>query len=230
MLRLILALGLLLPAVLPAQTLERSLGLELTPHYGSHRLSNARSVILDRLERLDSLEQGRAGFAIGAVYESRVDRIGFTTGLRYTYVGYETLEQAAPGGGTYTDRVSAHYLSLPFEVNFYQDVTEKDRVLFVLGIAGQYHLGTGGQRTSLTGGAETGSSALDLERSDYRPFLASFVTGIGYDRKLSANWALRVQPNFQFFLNGSLRPDTAADVNRNYYQVGLRVVVRRLFI
>lgn len=232
MLRFLFALLALLPALLGAQTLERSFGLELTPHLGEQRISNSSNVTATRLERLDSLESGRPGFAIGLTYESRVDRIGYTTGLRYLRLGYETLQQEVPGAPDqrYADVVTANYLSLPFEVNFYQDVTENDRALFLLGVNGQYHLGTRTQRTTFTGGAESGSERLAYDASQYRPIIIAFVAGIGYDRKLSTDWALRVQPTFQFFLNGALRPETDAPANRNYYQLGLRLVLRRLFI
>lgn len=221
---------LLLSFLASAQTLERSFGLEVSPHYNHRRISGTNNITFNQLNRMDSLETGSPGFLVGLSYESRVDRIGYTTGIRYVQTGYASLEQAAGGGGnTFSDRVTGHYLSLPFEINFYQDVTEKDRALFLLGIAGQYHLGTRARRTTYTDGETTGSELL-ADDADYRPVILSLVTGIGYDRKLSTDWAIRFQPTFQFFLNGNLRPDTDVLANRNYYQLGLRIVVRRLFI
>ncbi len=231
MFRCCLLLLLLFPPLLSAQTLERSFGLELTPQSSQRRISGTNSATIAQLEELDSLETGTFGYGIGAIYESRVDRIGFSTGLRYTNVGYGTLEQPLRGvlGTSYRDRVTAHYLSVPFELNFYQDVTEQDRVLFILGAGLQYHLGTRTQRTTYAGGEETATGRLE-EDPPYRSLLTSFMTGIGYDRKLSTDWAIRFQPTFQFFLNGNLRPEQDTQANRNFYQVGLRVVVRRLFI
>ncbi|MCP9234932.1 outer membrane beta-barrel protein [Lewinella sp. JB7] len=216
---------------LSAQTLERSFGLELSPQLSESRISGTNSATFSQLERLDSLEHGGFGYGIGLLYESRIDRIGYTTGLRYTRAGYATLEQAAAGGSnTFSDEIAAHYLAIPFDLNFYQDVTEDDRVLFVLGVAVQYHLGTRTERTTFTNGAASDPEVLSNDDIDYRPLITSLTTGIGYDRKLSNDWAIRFQPTFQFFLNGNLRPDATTIANRNYYQVGLRVVVRRLFI
>lgn len=220
-----------LPGVLAAQTLERSFGLELSPQLSERRVSGVGSVTFTELDRIDSLEQGTFGYGIGLLYENRVERIGYTTGLRYTRNGYETLDQAVPGqpGRTFRDEISAHYLALPFEVNFYQDVTDKDRVLFVLGVGLQYHLGTRTRRTTLLGGDEVGSELVD-EDINYRGLVTSLVTGVGYDRKLSNDWAIRFQPTFQFFLNGNIRPEEDTRANRNYYQLGLRIIIRRLFI
>ncbi|NJB84520.1 hypothetical protein GGR26_000265 [Lewinella marina] len=227
--RFLLICFLLFSTLLSAQTLERSFGLEVAPHYNQRRISGTNNITFTQLDRIDSLETGSAGYVLGLSYESRVDRIGYTTGIRYARVGYATLEQESGQQTTFSDRVTGHYLSLPFEINFYQDVSEKDRALFLLGVAGQYHLGTRTRRTSFSDGGETGSEVL-ADDATYRPVVLSFITGIGYDRKLSSDWAIRFQPTFQFFLNGNLRPDTDILANRNYYQVGLRVVVRRLFI
>lgn len=214
-----------------AQTLERSFGLELTPQLSDRRVSGVGSVSVAELEVIDSLEQGSFGYSAGLIYESRIDRIGYSTGLRYSRLAYERLEQAMLGqaGQTFTEDITAHYLALPFEINFYQDVTEKDRVLFMLGVGLQYHLGTRVQRTTFQSGEEIASERID-EDVDYRGLVTSLVTGIGYDRKLSNDWAIRFQPTFQFFLNGNLRPGEDTRANRNYYQLGLRIVIRRLFI
>ncbi|WP_420459341.1 outer membrane beta-barrel protein [Neolewinella sp.] len=223
---------LLLSSVVNAQTLERSFALELSPQYGSQRISGTNNATFSQLDRLDSLEQGGFSYGVGVVYESRVDRIGYTTGLRFTHLGYSIAEQPQPGvgGGSFTEEVRANYLALPFELNFYQDATERDRVMFFLGVGVQYHLGTHTERTTFRDGQEVGREELADDALEYRGFVTSLTTGIGYDRKLSADWAIRFQPTFQFFLNGNLRPGDTTIANRNFYQVGLRVVVRRLFI
>ncbi len=222
----------LLSSLVNAQTLERSFSLELTPQYGSQRISGTNTATFSQLERLDSLERGGFSYGLGVVYESRVDRIGYTTGLRFTHLGYSTSQQPEAGvaGGSFSEAVTANYLALPFELNFYQDATERDRVMFFLGAGVQYHLGTRTERTTFRDGQELGTEQVSDDDVDYRGFVTSLTTGIGYDRKLSADWAIRFQPTFQFFLNGNLRPGDTTIANRNFYQVGLRLVVRRLFI
>ncbi|WP_116105878.1 outer membrane beta-barrel protein [Lewinella sp. IMCC34191] len=216
---------------LSAQTLERSFGLELTPHYASSRITGGSNVTFSELERLDSLESGAYGYGAGLVYESRVERIGFTTGLRYTRTGLDRLRQPLDAGSqSFTETVSAHYLAVPFDVNFYQDISEANRVLFSLGAGLQYHLSTQTRRTIYDGDREVETREVDNSTTEFRPLLVSFSTAIGYDRKLSPDYAIRFQPYFQFFLQGNLRENADIRANRNYYQVGLRLVVRRLFI
>lgn len=229
--RLITVLLLLLSGALSAQVYEKSIGLELTPHQGNRRISAGSGVTFTELERQDSLETGRGGFSVGLMYDVRTDRIGFTTGIRYLETGYEVGQQPTnldPNSTlTFSETVEAQYLSLPFELNFHQSITEKDRVLFTLGIAGHLHLNTTITQSNFDDGVETSTEVLpDDPRVDYRSPVFSINTAIGFDRKLGENWSLRLQPNFQFFLQGNLKDDPDR-TNRNYYQLGLRVVVRR---
>lgn len=230
--RLFFAALFLLPLVLASQTYERSYGLEFAPHHGSRRISAGQNVPFTEVERQDSLEAGRGGFSAGIVFESRADKIGFTTGLRYLETGYEVGEQSTglASGRTFSETVKASYLSIPFELNFHQDITEKDRVHFILGIAAHLHLQTTSTQTIFQDGIEVEKIVIsDDPDKDYRSPVVSLNTGIGFDRKLSEKWAIRLQPNFQFFLQGNLR-DSFDQTNRNYYQLGVRLTVRRLFL
>lgn len=221
-----------LPLLLLGQTIEKSFGVELSPHWGGRRISGGGGITFTELERQDSLEMGRWGYGFGLVFESRVDKIGFTTGLRYLETGYETLPDNIGGinsGRSFSDVTLARYASIPFELNFYHDIKEKDRVNFLLGAASHLHLGTRTERTTFFDGEVEGAEVLpeDPDR-EYRPVTLSINTGIGFDRKLSEKWALKLQASFQFFLQGNLNA-TFDQTNRNYYQAGLRVTVRRLF-
>lgn len=227
----IICLILALPVALPAQLLERGVGLELSPHYASSRITGGGNATFAQVADLDSLESGAYGYGFGLVYENRVERIGYTTGLRYTRTGLERLRQPVPGTDTeFEETVTAHYLSVPFDLNFFQDITPDDRVFFTLGAGVEYHLGTKTRRVSYRGEEEIEDRILADDGAEYRPLILSFGTAIGYDRKLSTDYAVRFQPYFRFFLNGNLREGPDLLANRNYYQVGLRLVVRRLFI
>ncbi len=230
--RLFFAALFLFPLLLIGQTYERSYGIEFAPHHGSRRISAGQNVPFTEVERQDSLEAGRGGFSAGIVFESRADKIGFTTGLRYLQTGYEVEEQStgSASGRTFTEAIKASYISVPFELNFHQDITEKDRVHFILGVAAHLHLQTTSTQTVFQDGNEIEKIVIsDDPDKDYRSPVVSLNTGIGFDRKLSENWAIRLQPNFQFFLQGNLR-DSFNQTNRNYYQLGVRLTVRRLFL
>lgn len=232
--RALLLLGFLFPLSLAAQSdgvIEQSFSIELMPHRGNRRITAGQGVNFAELERQDSLESGVGGFGVGLLYESRVDKIGFTTGVRYLETGY-SIEEQPLGGGTdlrFSEEVRARYVSIPFELNFHQNITEKDRVSFMLGAAANLHLKTVRERTTFADGISQGTeifpNAADVS---FRSPVISFNAGIALDRKLSDRWAIKLQPVFQFFLQGN-QQESAGQTNRNYYQLGLRVVVKRFF-
>ncbi len=218
----------ILATVTAQDVIEQGVGIELAPHFGNSRISSS-GLVFSELERQDSLESGATGYGVGLIYTSRVNKIGFSTGLRYLDTGYEVAQQADRGaqeGRTFSQQARARYLSVPFELNFYQDVTEKDRIFFTLGAAGHLHLGTRITQTDFLNGDQTGEVRLEQDESvSYRSPLFSLNAGVGFDRKFNERWSLRLEPFFQFFLQGSQRTE-ADQINRNYYQLGVRTLVR----
>lgn len=222
----------LVPLLLSAQTYERAFGLEIGAHQGGRRIAGG-DLPIQQVERQDSVENGIGGYVLGLIYESRADKIGFTAGVRYLRTGYEVVENGLNGpsiGNDFRDEVNAQYLQLPLELNFHQNITEKDRVLFMLGVAGNIHLKTVTERTRFLDGVDQGTEIIpDDEELNYQPVVLSLNTGIGFDRKLGEDWAVRVMPYFNFFLQGNIKQDLG-QLNRNYYQTGVRVTVKRVFL
>ena len=229
--RLLLGLLCLFPSLASAQVQERSYGLEAGLHQGGRRISAGASVPFLQLERQDSIESGRGGYTVGLLFESRAGKIGFTAGLRYLTTGYGFAETFADGPGFGTDfetEVRAQYLEIPFELNFHQDITERDRVSFMLGVGANVHLGTVTEETTIIEGVRQEPRRVEDDGTEgFRPLVVSLNTGMAYDRKLGDNFAVKVQPYFRFFLQGNLQQDFSA-FNRNYFQTGVRLVFKRL--
>ena len=223
-------LFLLPPAALPAQTIERGFGLELYPHLSHRRLAGGSDLILDELAALDSLETGLFSYGFGLVYDNRFDRLGYTVGLRYARAGYRTLEQ--PIGDPFDNvgfrlTTTTDFLSLPLEINFWQDIDERNRVFFFFGGAVNYQLRTRVRRQDFEGGNVTNDEILPTsDFIDYRRLQFSLGTGIGYDRRLGTRLAVRLQPDVRFFLSSNTVRDEVERVSRNYFQLGLRATVR----
>jgi hypothetical protein len=219
-------------SALLAQTYERAFGIELAPHLGGRRLDGT-GLPFRQVELQDSLESGIPGFSLGLVFESRAGKLGFTTGIRYLETGYEVIENGLNGptiGADYQDEIRASYLSIPLDINFHQDITERDRASFTLGMAANLHLGTTTERTRFLDGVNQGTTTLPEDPNmPFRSILLAFNTGIAYDRKLSEKWAVKFQPYFTFFLQGNLQ-ETFNAFNRNYYQTGIRLTVKRVFL
>ncbi|MEM6769698.1 MAG: outer membrane beta-barrel protein, partial [Bacteroidota bacterium] len=197
MLRVFSTLSLLFPLLLVAQSEpvnERSVGVEIGAHNGNRRISGGSGVTFFELERQDSLESGAGGLSYGILYEVRANKVGFTTGARYLQTGYDIAQQPFFNDPTqsFSDEVRAQYLSIPFELNFHQSITQKDRVSFMLGIAAQVHLKTTRMRTIFVDGVE--DSTVEVANNPDLPFrspIVSLHTGIAFDRKLGEDWALK---------------------------------------
>ena len=212
------------------EVVEQGIGVELGAHHGSRRISAGTGRNFLQLEEQDSLESGIGGLGVGFLYTSRVNKVGFTTGLRYLQTGYDVARRPDATQGeefSFSQEVRAKYLSLPFELNFYQDIKPKDRVFFTLGVAAHFHLGTDVTEFTFTGDEQTGERVVPRDpEEEFRSPIVSLNTSLGYDRKFNERWSLRVEPNFQFFLQGNLKSNFER-FNRNYYQLGVRVLVRR---
>ena len=228
---LLFCLLFLLGAGLSAQVYEAGFGVELSPHFGNRRITGGQGLIFTEVERQDSLESGVPGYSVGLVYDSRAGKIGFTTGLRYIRTGYDVSEQRSGRPGSprsFSQEVRASYLSLPIDLNFWQDVTEKDRVMFTFGLAASVHLNTRVRQTDFLDGMALETTDLpDDPDTDYRSPIVTLNTGLGLDHKFNDDWSLRFQPVFSFFLQGNIT-DATERTNRNYYQLAGRLTVRRI--
>ena len=222
-----------LPFLLSAQeVIETGFGLELFPNVSNRRLAAGSDLVLDQLVALDSLENATFGYGIGLVYDNRLDKLGYTVGLRAGQAGYRTLEQRIGDpldnrGFRITTRT--RFLTVPLEINFFQDISEKDRVLFFFGGEAHLHLSTRIRRQDFAEGREIDDVLLpESDAVEYRAAQFSLSTGLGYDRKLSNEWAFRLQPTARFFLSSNTKRDEVDRVGRSYYQLGLRLTVRRI--
>ena len=98
-----------------------------------------------------------------------------------------------------------------------------------LGIAGHVHLDTKKRQTNFSDGDRLDEFVLPLDPDEnFRIPIVSLNTGVGFDHKWNERWSFRVEPYFQFFLQGNLKADFD-QANRNYYQLGSHFMLRRSF-
>lgn len=230
-LALLALLCLISAADLTAQVNERAFALEVALHQGGRRLTGA-GLDFRTLELQDSIEGGRGGYSVGLLFESRAGKLGFTSGVRYLRTGFTVTDNGTDGAGFGTDvndEITAEYVEIPFELNFHQDITPKDRVGFTFGLSANVHLRTVTRRiTTIEGVAGLEEEVPDNFGADFRRVVPAFTTGLIYDRRLGERWAVKVQPFFRYFLRGNLAEEFNV-FNRNYYQTGVRATVKRFF-
>ncbi|MEL6274997.1 MAG: hypothetical protein AAFU03_07845 [Bacteroidota bacterium] len=229
---LFLSLSLLLTLNLSAQIIESAgFGLELYPHLANRRLIAGNTLTFSEINRIDSLEMRDFGYGIGVFYAQRSEKIGYHFGLRYLATGYERArgpvdDNSGPAGfSEFSEDFITNILEIPFQLNFYQNLGNKSSFYFTLGVAAGIHLNSKTERTYFSPEG-TLTEEFDPE-VDYRGVNFALVTAVGYETRLGQNYAVGLQPTFEYWLGGNVIAE-AADINRNLYNLGLRLTLQRL--
>ena len=206
-------------------------GLEFYPHLANRRLIAGSSLTFNEVNRIDSLEMRDFGYGIGVFYAQRSEKIGYHFGLRYLTTGYQRErgpieDNSGPAGFTqFSESFVTNILEIPFQLNFYQNIGSKSSFYFTLGVAAGIHLNSTTERTYFDGGEEL-TEDFDPQ-ADYRGVNFALVTAIGFETRFAQNYAIGLQPTFEYWLGGNVIAE-AADVNRNLYNLGLRLTLQRL--
>ncbi|HMQ48031.1 MAG TPA: hypothetical protein PKA00_11585 [Saprospiraceae bacterium] len=204
-------------------------GVELFPNV-THRRLVAQSVFNeDQYQALEAMEQARFAYGAGIVFNWQGQKAGFLTGIRASDLGYQTIKLAveaddpAPQGATQKfDSYRHYYLEFPAELQFFQQVNEKNRFLMMMGLAFSYNLGNARRTTYLLGDTRETQST-NLGKDNFGNFNTGFQAGMGWERQLGQSTLLFVQPTFQFWMK-TLYIET--EINRNLYTIGVRAGVK----
>lgn len=230
----IILMGLLMSLTIPlsSQILGSSgIGIEVYPHFANRRLIAGNAFSFNEVRRIDSLESGKQGFGIGILYSKRSEKIGFQIGLRYLSTGYETargpvdINTQPSDFNEFSENFTASFLEIPFQLNFYQNLGNKSALYFTLGTAAGLHLNSRADRVFYS--AESSETIDDFDTElNYRGLNFALITAIGFETTLNERWTLGIQPTFEYWLSGNVVTD-AAGINRNLYNIGFRLSVRR---
>lgn len=231
--RYLLLLGLLAClSDLTAQEIRSGFGLDLYPQLSTRRLAASGFVSQDEIDRLEEREIVRPSYAVGLFYSRRAEKIGFRIGLDYANVGYRSKVEALPEDSpdrpvfaSFRDGFVSHQLQVPMSVQFYQELSPGSDFFFEMGLLGSYALGQKEIRTLYAG--ERQENERSEPEGDYRGANFGFQTAMGWEKTMGRNWVLSLRPTFQFWLRGLKQND--ADVNRNLYNVGLRIGISRMW-
>lgn len=200
-------------------------GVELYPHLSNRRLLAHQSVLFSEIARTDSLEKANFGYGLGVFYYQRVERVGFNVGLRYLSTGYRVDDDVLPNQpanntATFSQVYTAQLLEVPFQFNFYQNLGAKTSFYFTLGATASLHLKSQIEQTNkLDSGTVTEIVETDVK---YRSVNFGMITAIGIQRRFN-KFTLGLQPTFEYWLSGNIVPDESTLLNRNLYNIGLRL-------
>lgn len=202
------------------------LGLNLYPNYSSRRLIALSNISIPEIDSIETRETSRPSWSAGVAMGWRSQKLGFQIGLDYMDSGYRTVKEDLPEddprSGTAGKRriiFQGQYLSVPMEVHFYQQLSERSDFYFMMGAAASYNIGNS-FNTRYYAGENDELVRMAEENSEYRGVNMAFQSGLGWAYDLSDNLRLSLQPTFMFWMRGVLKEN---DLNRNLYSMGLRL-------
>lgn len=204
-------------------------GVELFPNVTHRRLVAQDVFNEDQYQALEAMEQARFAYGLGLIANWQGQKAGFLTGIRASDLGYQTIKLAieaddpAPQGALQkVDSYRHYYLEFPAELQFFQQVNEKNRFLMMMGIAISYNLGNSLRTTYLLGDSKETQST-KLGKDNFGNFNTGFQAGMGWERQLGQSSILFIQPTFQFWMK-TIYIET--DINRNLYSIGVRTGIK----
>lgn len=213
-----------------AQALTNGWGLELSPMLADRRLVAADQIGFEEVRAIERQEKSTTGFALGFFYRNRAEKIGTRWGVRYQQTGFdgnrrEFPEEEMPEFPFTEIRYRAQIIEVPLWLDFYQNFGQGSSFLFSFGLS----LGVHFAQEYETQPFDASLTPLDpiIAEDNYRGFNIAFMTGLGYETQLGSGLILGLQPQFQYWLLGNVVNDEA-NLNRNLYNVGLRVTLMRI--
>ncbi|RMF04671.1 MAG: hypothetical protein D6772_00255, partial [Bacteroidetes bacterium] len=111
---------------------------------------------------------------------------------------------------------------VPMSVLMYQQLTDKDDFYFLLGTAISYNLQSEDQIVLYAG--DISERRNQKAPQDFRRLNYAFQTAMGWEHRFGGRIVMNVAPTFKMWLAGLYRGE--ALLNRNIYQLGLRVAFR----
>ncbi|MEM9836400.1 MAG: outer membrane beta-barrel protein [Bacteroidota bacterium] len=218
---------LLFPLLLFGQVTETERsgwGVEFFPHLANNRLINGSTLGFREARRRDSLEVATFGYGVGVFYALRGEKLGYHLGVRLLSTGYETLRgpfDLELTNDEYSEEFTATLLEIPFQLNFYQNLSPKASFFFTLGAMAGINLQNKTVRTRyFTDGSVTTE---DFEPNvTYRSVNFGMIAALGFEFNASKNLTLGIQPNFEYWLGGNVS-QSEDGLTRNFYTLGAKV-------
>ena len=205
------------------------IGLNLFPNLSHRRLVNFDISLQQQADSLETNEIARPSYATGFFLSYRGRKAGIQVGLNYSQTGYRGTRVPIPFGDP--NRVNfneqqyqfrAQNIEVPFAVQFYQNLSDKDDFFFMLGSGISYNLSNQNIITRFNG-ENSSREVIDDEDDDFRRVNYSFQTAMGWEHKFSDRFVVSLAPTFRLWLAGVKRESL---LNRNLYQFGLRLTMR----
>lgn len=220
---------LLLSPTIHAQSVRSGVGISLFPHVAHRRLVAVELGSLISTDSLDAAERSLPTYALGVLFSHRGEKVGVQAGIHYSRMGYRGRRVDIPLTNPIAARFSeqeyrfvTQQIEVPLGLVFYQALSEKTEFFFLLGSGISYNMTN--KDTYIRYEGDISEKETTRALGDFRRLNYCFQTGMGWERRLDERWSLSIAPVFRLWMAGLYRE---AELNRNLYQMGVQVVLRR---
>lgn len=215
---------------LHAQNARISYGLQIAPGFSFRKSLPLNDTSIDDLIALDEFEMGEFAYSGGIRVEFNWgQKAGFQTGANFIQMGYQTGRARSivqiEGMETVVEQEQQFNLKnieIPFILNFYQEMSPKGRVYFKMGGSAVYSLSKKERTIEYIEDEVSNDSTKDITNGVDANI--SIQTGMGYEHTFNNQFALFVEPNFQYYLRSQ---HSDFKFGRQPYFLGVTVGVKR---
>ena len=204
-------------------------GISVYPNFSGARLISFGNISERQIQEINDREIWKFSYAGGIFANWRSEKLGFQVGLNYMNSGYQTIRDTVPTAAPNPRNAEdwrfiyqSNYIEVPVDLQFFQELERGSEFFFMLGASFSYNLNNRVDTIFYFGDSET-SEQEDQENSEYNGLNFAFQFALGWEKALGDNFALIIQPTFQFWFRGLLKDNT---FNRSLYSLGLRVAFK----
>lgn len=226
---LLLALGLFTLLVPESRAQSRQgIGIGLFPNYSHRRLVVFQNYSQNQVDSLETAERFRPSYSAGLLLSTRGEKVGLQIGLNYAEVGYRGTRTPLPITDPRANRFTEYRLEfrgrqvmVPLSILFYQELSEQDEFYFLLGSGLSYSLKNDFVTTYFSG--DISEREVAEAPGEFRRINYCFEAAMGWEHHFGGKLTLTLAPTFRLWMSGLL---TEGELNRNLYQLGMRMGLR----
>ncbi|MCH2083253.1 MAG: PorT family protein [Saprospiraceae bacterium] len=204
-------------------------GISVFPNYSNARLIAFDNLSEEQVIRITNNETWKFSYTGGVFANWRSEKLGFQLGLNYMNSGYQTIRDSIPfdqpnpnNADDWRMIYQSTYIELPMDIQFYQEVSDTDEFFFMFGATASYNINNKIETVYYFGDSQS-SEIESQDNNNYNGFNLGFQSALGWEKSFSEQYAMVVQPTFQYWFRGMLKDNS---LNRSLFSLGLRVAFK----
>ncbi len=202
------------------------LGISLYPHFSDRRLLYVGNYKQSFIDSIDRNEMSRPSYEISLFWQKRSEKIGFYTGIGFLNTGYrtaiDTIENAPdqyPNANRRRIDLKNINITLPIELNFFQQINDYNEFSFGLGLAFSYNIRNYENNLYYSGNEYMGPIENNIGTAGHTRINTAFQSSVGWKHTFKNGFSFHLEPLFRMWFKPI---QTQGEFARNLYSLGIR--------